>query len=129
MICNRLLAVGAIAAGLLELALANGRLGSRSTNLLRRANDDTPSTCLSPQAIQTASFSDGQGQNDKGVKAGQAKAETWVISMCSLPGLSHVCDRSKNNFIDVCDGQTLTNGVQNLDGSCNPIRGFSRSND
>lgn len=28
----------------------------------------------------------------------------------------------KVNFIHICDGKTLTNGLQNKDGSCNPIR-------
>lgn len=79
MIYNTLLAVLAVSAGLLDIALgeSHGRIWGRS-NLSPRQNNETPSTCLAEQAIQTASFSDGQGQNDKGVKAGQAKSETSV---------------------------------------------------
>ena len=68
----------ALSAGLLDVVLgeSQGRISARS-NLSPRQND-TPSTCLAQKAIQTASFSDGQGQNDKGVKAGQARSETSV---------------------------------------------------
>lgn len=77
---HKILVVLALSAGLLDAAFGEslGRISARS-NLSPRQNNDTPSTCLAQQAIQTASFSDGQGQNDKGVKAGQAKSETSVV--------------------------------------------------
>lgn len=66
------------------------------------------STTLLPNAIASGSFFDGsQGE---GAEAGQA--------------LSTI---SKNNFINLCAGQTITNGLQILDGSCNPIRKYRDS--
>lgn len=77
---NKIIAVLALSAGLLDVAFGetNGRIWGGS-NLSPRQNNDTPSTCLAEKAIQTASFSDGQGKNDQGVKAGQAASETSVV--------------------------------------------------
>jgi hypothetical protein len=61
------------------------------------------STTLSPNAIQSGSFNDGQ--QETGSEAGQAASLT-----------------SKNNFINNCVGKTLTNGLQFTTGSCNGIR-------
>jgi transcription initiation factor TFIID subunit 15 len=58
---------------------------------------------LDPAVIQTGSFFDGS--DGLGAEAGQALSAT-----------------SQNNFIDFCKGQTLTNGLQIVQGSCNQIR-------
>ena len=80
MALQKIIVVLALSAGLLDVAFgeSHGRIWARS-NLSPRQDNDTPSTCLAQQAIQTGSFSDGQGQNDKGVKAGQAPSETLVV--------------------------------------------------
>lgn len=77
---QKFITVLALSAGLLDVTFGEsvGRIWARS-NLSPRQNDQTPSTCLAQKAIQTASFSDGQGQNDKGVKPGQARSETLVV--------------------------------------------------
>ena len=61
------------------------------------------STQLLPNAIQTGSFFDGS--ESLGAEDGQAKSDT-----------------SQNNFINLCAGQTITNGLQIVDGSCSPTR-------
>ena len=66
-------------------------------------NNGGDSTTLSPQAIQSGSFNDGQLET--GSDAGQALSAT-----------------SQNNFINNCVGKTLTNGLQIVGGSCNGIR-------
>jgi hypothetical protein len=63
---------------------------------------DADSSTLSPTAIQTGSFFDGQ--QAVGADNGQAASRT-----------------SMNNFMNECVGQTLTNGLQIVDGSCNGI--------
>lgn len=65
-------------------------------------NAAADSTTLSDNAIQTGSFLDGS--DGLGAEAGQALSLT-----------------SKNNFINFCDGKTVTNGLQITDGSCNGI--------
>ncbi|RDL37004.1 uncharacterized protein BP5553_04437 [Venustampulla echinocandica] len=61
-------------------------------------NDDVTATVLAANAIQSASFLEGEP------KDGQAKSKT-----------------SQNNFINNCAGKTLTNGLQVQGGSCNGI--------
>jgi transcription initiation factor TFIID subunit 15 len=58
---------------------------------------------LDPAAVQTGSASTGQG--GIGSDAGQASSAT-----------------TDNNFINLCVGKTLTNGLQQIGGSCNGIR-------
>ncbi|KAK6088182.1 hypothetical protein SCUP234_01248 [Seiridium cupressi] len=58
------------------------------------------SACLSSNAIQTGSAQDGSA----GAEAGQANSAT-----------------DANNFINFCSGETLTNGLQQKQGSCNGI--------
>lgn len=65
-------------------------------------NDNGDATTLNEDAIQTGSFFDGS--DGLGAEDGQAASET-----------------SENNFINFCSGQTLTNGLQITDGSCNGI--------
>lgn len=63
-------------------------------------------TQLAPDAIQTGSFFDGQqalGASDEQVAS----------------------EISQNNFINICAGKTLTNGLQLIDGSCNGIREYT----
>ncbi|KAK1983201.1 hypothetical protein LZ30DRAFT_563010, partial [Colletotrichum cereale] len=60
--------------------------------------------CLRPELIQSASSLTGQEPGSKGAKAGQAPAAT-----------------DKDNFINFCEGQTITNGQQLAGGSCNGI--------
>lgn len=81
---------------LIALAAAQNNNNNNNNN----ANAD--STTLSPNAIQTGSFLDGG--DGLGAEDGQALSTT-----------------SKNNFINFCDGKTLTNGLQITDGSCNGI--------
>lgn len=69
-------------------------------------NNGGSDTTLSPQAIQSGSFNDGQLET--GSDAGQAASLT-----------------SQNNFINNCVGKTLTNGLQIVTGSCNGIRKLS----
>lgn len=57
---------------------------------------------LDAAAVQSGSFVDGS--TSIGAEAGQAKSQT-----------------SQNNFINFCSGQTLTNGLQIVGGSCNGI--------
>ncbi|WYZ36199.1 hypothetical protein EsH8_XI_000132 [Colletotrichum jinshuiense] len=68
------------------------------------ARQQSKSTCLQSNLIQSASALTGQEAGTSGIKAGQAKSET-----------------DKSNFINFCEGQTITNGQQITDGSCNPI--------
>lgn len=65
-------------------------------------NNNGDATTLNEDAIQTGSFFDGS--DGLGAEDGQALSET-----------------SQNNFINFCSGQTLTNGLQITDGSCNGI--------
>lgn len=69
----------------------------------RQNNNDASGTTLLANAIQTGSFSDGS--IDGVQKPGQSASKT-----------------SKNNFINLCAGKTLTNGLQVIEGSCNGIR-------
>lgn len=64
-------------------------------------NDGGDVTTLNEDAIQTGSFSDGTEGSDED---GQSPSDT-----------------SQNNFINFCAGQTLTNGLQITEGSCNGI--------
>ncbi|KAK1993076.1 hypothetical protein LX36DRAFT_616523, partial [Colletotrichum falcatum] len=61
-------------------------------------------SCLRPNLIQSASSLTGQEPGTKGMKAGQAAAAT-----------------DKDNFINFCEGKTVTNGQQLAGGSCNGI--------
>lgn len=72
----------------------------------RAANGDASATTLSPNAIQSGSFNNGQLET--GSDPGQAASLT-----------------STNNFINNCAGKTLTNGLQITTGSCNGIRKYS----
>lgn len=65
-------------------------------------NNNADATTLNEDAIQTGSFLDGT--EESGAEDGQAASQT-----------------SENNFINFCSGQTLTNGLQVTDGSCNGI--------
>lgn len=79
-------------------------------------------TCLSANALQTGSAQDGQDGGD--VAAGQVASKTYGIPTPLLI-MSHGTnlDNSDNaNFINICAGQTLTNGLQVQGGSCNGIR-------
>ncbi|KAF2101461.1 hypothetical protein NA57DRAFT_14540, partial [Rhizodiscina lignyota] len=63
--------------------------------------NNNPNLCLSPNVISTGSQSNGQ---EDGGELGQAPSAI-----------------SANNFIEFCKGETITNGLQNKGGSCNPI--------
>lgn len=69
----------------------------------RQNNNDASGTTLLANTIQTGSFSDGSINGAQ--KPGQSASKT-----------------SKNNFINLCAGKTLTNGLQVVAGSCNGIR-------
>jgi hypothetical protein len=103
---------------LLLLALA-GLIDARSVHEARHlhalvhqraagGNGDASATTLSPNAIQSGSFNNGQLET--GSDPGQSPSET-----------------SQNNFINNCAGKTLTNGLQITTGSCNGIRKYSYS--
>ncbi|KAH6649663.1 hypothetical protein F5144DRAFT_477752, partial [Chaetomium tenue] len=69
---------------------------------LVQAQGDNQALTLDPDVIQAGSFTDGSGS--LGANADQALSLT-----------------SENNFINFCKGQTLTNGLQITEGSCNGI--------
>lgn len=66
------------------------------------ANNNAGGLALAAAAVQTGSASDGQGAI--GSDATQAASST-----------------STNNFINFCSGKLLTNGLQQIQGSCNGI--------
>ncbi|CAP67810.1 uncharacterized protein PODANS_1_16920 [Podospora anserina S mat+] len=65
-------------------------------------NNQASETCLAAAALQTGSQS--TGQNGAQAADGQVNSAT-----------------DNANFINFCQGKTLTNGLQNRDGSCNGI--------
>lgn len=69
---------------------------------LAQTQGDNQTPTLDPAAIQSGSFTDGT--TSIGSDAGQSASLT-----------------SKNNFINFCKGQALTNGLQITTGSCNGI--------
>jgi len=83
------------AAALMALAYAQNQNNNN--------NNGADSTQLLANAIQTGSFFDGS--QGLGAEDGQALSQT-----------------SQNNFINLCAGQTITNGLQILTGSCSPTR-------
>lgn len=73
----------------------------------KRQNQGTNGLLLVADAVQSGSASDG---SVNGVPAaGQSKSQV-----------------SQDNFINFCDGKTLTNGLQVQGGSCNGIRKLAR---
>jgi len=76
--------------------------GSQSGQASNVDQDGADSTTLSPDALQSGSFFDGQ----QAIGAEDTQA----------PSLT-----SKNNFINGCAGKTLTDGLQIVEGSCNGI--------
>lgn len=66
----------------------------------RRQNNDLE---LAADAVQTGSFKDGSVGGV--ITPGQSASKT-----------------SRNNFINFCEGKTLTNGLQVIGGSCSGIR-------
>lgn len=95
---------------LFVLLLSSGAVECRSLfhvnhvhNLHKRQTEDPNGLFLLASALQTGSAADG---SDNGVSApGQSKSAI-----------------SQNNFINFCEGKTLTNGLQVQAGSCNGIR-------
>ena len=84
--------------------IQNGNNDNNNNNVNNNGSqgqDAATNTCLSPDAVQTGSASDGQ---QDGAVAGQSPSET-----------------STNNFINFCAGKLLTNGLQTTGGSCNGI--------
>ncbi|KAH6957472.1 hypothetical protein DER45DRAFT_465497, partial [Fusarium avenaceum] len=61
-------------------------------------------SCLKDNLIQSASAKTGQEPGTEGIKDGQAASAT-----------------DDSNFINFCDGRTITNGEQIQTGSCNGI--------
>lgn len=94
--------------------MAEARSAGRYMDLNKRATsttaDDTSLT-LAQDAIASGSFSDGL-TGIGGNEASEAASAT-----------------SQNNFINFCEGETLTNGLQIVTGSCNGIRKFSSSSE
>ncbi|KAI0476186.1 hypothetical protein GGR56DRAFT_458962 [Xylariaceae sp. FL0804] len=79
-----------------------GDFGGFGNNNFGDNNDDGSDSTLTlnSDAVQTASASDGDPDTDAGESASAADPA---------------------NFINFCSGKTLTNGLQNTDGSCNGI--------
>ncbi|KAM0419059.1 hypothetical protein ACHAPT_011998 [Fusarium lateritium] len=73
----------------------------RASRLVARQGQQS---CVDPDLIQSASAFTGQEPGTEGIKPGQAPSAT-----------------DANNFINFCQGQQITNGVQVESGSCNPI--------
>jgi hypothetical protein len=69
-----------------------------------RRQSGSGDTCIASNLIQGASGLTGQESGTEGIKDGQAESLT-----------------DKANFINFCQGKTVTNGEQNTAGSCNPI--------
>ncbi|KAI3393531.1 hypothetical protein diail_4167 [Diaporthe ilicicola] len=97
------------AAALFAMAFAQNKGGNKGGNNNANNggnqggnNNAADSTTLSQDAIQSGSFLDGS--QGLGAETGQANSQT-----------------SQNNFINLCAGQTLTNGLQITNGSCNGI--------
>ncbi|KDN60614.1 hypothetical protein CSUB01_02113 [Colletotrichum sublineola] len=96
--------------------------------LAARQQQQQPS-CLRPELIQSASSLTGQEPGTKGIKAGQAAAATYV-TLQTHPFLEYRATSNqrltrtpsdKYNFINFCEGHTITNGQQLAGGSCNGI--------
>ncbi|KAF7912496.1 uncharacterized protein EAF01_001517 [Botrytis porri] len=82
-------------------AIPSPQQGTKDAATAASGND--ASLTLASDAIQSGSFADGSGEIGA-AEVGQAKSAT-----------------SKNNFINFCSGETLTNGLQVTTGSCNGI--------
>lgn len=95
-----------LAAAMFGVSQAQNKGGNNNNN---NANAGTATTgngaqvVVDPTVIQSGSFFDGS--DGLGAEVGQA--------------LSAI---SQTNFVDFCKGQTLTNGLQIVGGSCNSIR-------
>ncbi|KAK2767806.1 hypothetical protein FQN54_003965 [Arachnomyces sp. PD_36] len=87
-------------AGLIEGAF----LGTTKRGLVRGLERRQSSTCLNPEVIQSASDLTGQEEGTEGIEEGQAPSAT-----------------DPANFINFCEGETITNGEQVTSGSCNGI--------
>jgi len=70
----------------------------------RQQQQQQQPSCLLPSLIQRASSLTGQEPGSKGIKPGQVAATT-----------------DRDNFINFCEGKTLTDGQQLAGGSCNGI--------
>ncbi|KAL5916442.1 hypothetical protein ACKVWE_006086 [Pyricularia oryzae] len=84
------------------LALAQNNNNNNNGQNNNNNNNGGDATQLAPNAVQSGSFFDGSDA----IGANDAQAQS---------------DVSQNNFINFCAGQTLTNGLQLVDGSCNGI--------
>ncbi|CAD6443115.1 220417dc-0d88-4198-a246-a07e308f51ee [Sclerotinia trifoliorum] len=93
----------ASAVALISLVAAVPSPQKGTNNGATAANGNDASLTLASNAIQSGSFADGSGEIGA-AEVGQAKSAT-----------------SKNNFINFCDGDKLTNGLQITTGSCNGI--------
>ncbi|KAM0151122.1 hypothetical protein ACHAPG_008392 [Botrytis cinerea] len=82
-------------------AIPSPQKGTKNDATASGGND--ASLTLASNAVQSGSFADGSGEIGA-AEVGQAKSAT-----------------SKNNFINFCSGETLTNGLQVTTGSCNGI--------
>ncbi|APA14067.1 hypothetical protein SS1G_11108 [Sclerotinia sclerotiorum 1980 UF-70] len=93
----------ATAAALISVVAAVPSPQKGTNNGATAANGNDASLTLASNAIQSGSFADGSGEIGA-AEVGQAKSAT-----------------SKNNFINFCAGEKLTNGLQITTGSCNGI--------
>ncbi|GKT88384.1 LOW QUALITY PROTEIN: ribosomal protein S17 [Colletotrichum tofieldiae] len=113
-------------AAVLSAALTQGVALPGSSSLVHPglgilARQQSKSTCLQSNLIQSASGLTGQESGTSGIKAGQAKSETvaYTVAKQLSKHTNHPSD--KDNFINFCAGQTITNGQQITAGSCNGI--------
>ena len=106
---------------------ANNQAGG--ANNQAGGNNAQSSQCLDPQVVATGSASTGltQGVDPKG----QSDSKTYVLRSPRAAGLikaqigvlTWLLSRDSANFINFCasTGQQITNGLQQKQGSCNPI--------
>ncbi|KAF4921098.1 hypothetical protein CGCVW01_v006289 [Colletotrichum viniferum] len=87
-------------AAILPSSSVSGDIG----RVVARQSKSASNSCLKSNLIQSASALTGQEKGTDGIKAGQAKSST-----------------DKDNFINFCEGQQITNGKQITAGSCNGI--------
>jgi len=100
-------------------AAASNKNDKAATSSKASSNAGAAATCLSANAIQIGSFSDGQNPP----VAGQAASATYVkeIMFSALNLETNDAFRDAANFVNFCAGETLTNGLQVKGGSCNGI--------
>ena len=105
MIARSLVAALLLATAALAQNKDDNKNNNKDNNNNNNANNNKDGLALLESVVQKGSFQDGT--KALGAEDGQAVSQT-----------------SQNNFINFCEGKTLTNGLQIVDGSCNGIGKF-----